>query len=149
VRVVKRGQQKYQWGDGYGGREVGHGGAQFRFRPAVNLDFSGGFLTPIAASDPEAEPGMIEDQAGVHDQPGEARLPAHIQRLPLPPYSPELKPTDQSGERIKAASANRVFGTLHAIEDSLTAALRPFWADRQRVLAVLGAGCLHPQANAS
>ena len=149
VRVVKRVQQKYQWGYVYGGLEVVHGGAEFRFMPSVNLDFNGGFLAQIAASDPEAEHVLIEDLAGFHYQPVDARLPAHIHLLPLPPYSPELNPAEKVWDIIKDAIANRVFGTLNAIEDSLAAALRPFWEDRQRVLAVVGEGWLHTQANAS
>jgi hypothetical protein len=31
--------------------------------PSVSLDFSGGFLEQIAASDPRAEPVVIWDQA--------------------------------------------------------------------------------------
>lgn len=149
VRVVKRVQQKYQWGYVYGALEVVEGASQFRFMPSVSLDFSGDFLAQIAASDPEAEHVVIQDQAGFHHRPGDARLPAHLHLLPLPPYSPELNPAEKVWDVIKDSIANRVFGTLDSIERSLTAALRPFWEDPRRVLDLVGDGWLHVQANAS
>ena len=58
-RVVIPQQQRYEWEYVYGALEVLAGDAQFRFMPSVSLDFSRGFLQPIAASDPDAEPVVI------------------------------------------------------------------------------------------
>jgi len=148
VRVVKRVQQKYQWGYVYGALEVVTGAAQFRFMPSVSLDFSRDFLAQIAASDPLAEHVIIQDQAGFHHPKGDERLPEHIHLLPLPPYSPDLNPAEKIWDIIKDSIANKVFPTLDAIETSLTEALRPFWQDAARVLGVVGDGWLHAEANA-
>jgi len=149
VRVVKRVQQKYQWGYVYGALEVVEGGAQFRFMPSVNLDFSRDFLAQLAASDPDAGHVVIWDGAGFHHKPGDGRLPEHIHLVPLPAYSPELSPAEKVWDIIKDPIANKVFKTLDAIENTLTSALRPFWEDCRRVLGVVGDGWLHAQANAS
>jgi transposase len=93
-RVVIPQQQCYEWEYVYGALEVVQGGAQFRFMPSVSLDFSGGFLEQIAASDRRAEHVVIWDQAGFHPRPKAAALPARLHLLPLPPYSPELNPVE-------------------------------------------------------
>src|ERR1035437_2649707 len=93
-RVVIPQQQRYEWEYVYGALEVLEGDAQFRFMPSVNLDFSRDFLRQIAASDPAAEHVVIQDQAGFHPRADDAGLPARIHLLPLPPYSPELKPIE-------------------------------------------------------
>jgi len=148
-RIVKPAQQKYQWGYVYGALEVVQGEAQFRFMPSVNLDFSHGFLTQIADSDPLAEHVVIWDQAGFHHTPRDTRLPPRIHLLPLPPYSPELNPVERMWDIMKDTIANRVFPTLTSLEARLTDALRPFWENRSRVLDLVGLGWLHAQANAS
>jgi transposase len=84
----------YEWEYVYGALEVIEGGAEFRFMPSVNLEYSHGFLEQIAASDSFAEHVVIWDQAGFHPRPKAASLPARIHLLPLPPYSPELNPVE-------------------------------------------------------
>ena len=149
VRVVKRVQQKYKWGYVYGALEIVEGHAEFRFMPSVSLDFSRGFLEQIAARDPQAEHVVIWDGAGFHHKSGDTRVPPHIHLLALPAYSPELNPSEKVWDIIKDSIANRVFGTLNAIEQTLSGALRPFWEDCARVLSLVGEGPLHAQANAS
>ena len=50
-RVVVPRQHRYEWEYVYGAVEVVQGQSQFRLMPSVSLDFSGGFLEQIAASD--------------------------------------------------------------------------------------------------
>ena len=57
---------------------------------------------------------------------------------PAPPYSPELNPVERFGGLLKAAVANRLYPTLHRLEDHLIAAARP-WTAPDKV-----AGLLHP-----
>lgn len=149
VRIVKRVWQKYQWGYVYGALEVVEGAAEFRFMPSVNLSFTEGFLAQIAASDPQAEHVVIWDQAGFHHAPADARLPARIHLVPLPPYSPELNPVEKLWDVIKDRVANQAFESLSAIESRLTEALKPYWEERSRVLGLVGLGWLNTQANAT
>jgi transposase len=146
-RVVIPQQQRYEWEYVYGALEVLQGEAQFRFMPSVNLDFSRDFLRQIAASDPAAEHVVIQDQAGFHPRPGDAGLPDRIHLLPLPPYSPELNPIEGLWDQVQDVTCNRRHENLDALEETLTAALRPFWETPARVLSLIH-HWLHAQANA-
>jgi transposase len=148
VRIIKKSQQKYQWGYVYGALEVVEGRAEFRFMPSVNLGFSRDFLAQIADNDPEAEHVVIWDQAGFHHRTGDQRLPDRVHLLPLPPYSPELNPIERLWDVMKDRIANRVFATLDAIEKTLTESLRPFWEGPDQVRSLVGDGWMHLQANA-
>lgn len=146
-RVVVPRQHRYEWEYVYGAVEVVAGQSQFRLMPSVNLDFSGGFLEQIAASDPAAEHVVIWDQAGFHPRP-EAVVPARIHLLPLPPYSPELNPVEGLWDQLKDALGNRLFTTMEALEAAVTDALRPFWESRDKVLSLVF-DWVRDQANAS
>ena len=146
-RVVVPRQHRYEWEYVYGAVEVVQGQSQFRLMPSVSLDFSGGFLEQIAASDSAAEHVVIWDQAGFHPGP-EAAVPARIHLLPLPPYSPELNPVEGLWDQLKDALGNRLFETLEALEAAVTDALRPFWESRDKVLSLVF-GWVRDQANAS
>jgi hypothetical protein len=145
-RVVISQQQRYEWEYVYGALEVLEGDAQFRFMPSVSLDFSRDFLQQIAASDPRAEHVVIWDQAGFHPRAGDCRLPDRIHLLPLPPYSPELNPIEGLWDQVQDCTCNQRHVTLDALEQTLTAALRPFWETPARVLSLVH-HWLHAQAN--
>jgi transposase len=147
-RVVIPQQQCYEWEYVYGALEVLEGDAQFRFMPSVNLDFSRDFLGQIAASDPAAEHVVIWDQAGFHPRAGEAGLPKRIHLLPLPPYSPELNPIEGLWDQVQDVSCNQRHASLDALEETLTAALRPFWETPAKVLSLIH-HWLQAQANAT
>ena len=145
-RVVIPQQQRYQWEYVYGALEVVEGGAEFRFMPSVSLNFSGGFLEQIAASDPRAEHVVIWDQAGFHPRPKAAALPARIHLLPLPPYSPELNPVEGLWDQVQDVTCNRRHTSLDELETTLTKALSPFWETPSKVLSLIH-HWLHAQAN--
>jgi transposase len=147
-RVVIPQQQRYEWEYVYGALEVIEGDAQFRFMPSVNLDFSRDFLGQIAASDPAAEHVVIQDQAGFHPRTGDPGLPERIHLLPLPPYSPELNPIEGLWDQVQDVTCNRRHESLDDLEQTLTAALRPFWETPARVLSLIH-HWLHAQANAT
>jgi transposase len=147
-RVVIPQQQRYEWEYVYGALEVLEGDAQFRFMPAVNLEFSRDFLQQIAASDPAAEHVVIQDQAGFHPRTGDAGLPGRIHLLPLPPYSPELNPIEGLWDQVQDVTCNRRHESLDDLEQTLTNALRPFWETPARVLSLIH-HWLQVQANAT
>ena len=149
VRVVKPVQQKYEWGYVYGALDVVAGDAEFCFLPSVSLELTHIFLKQIADADPEAEHVIIWDQAGFHHAEGDPRLPERIHLLPLPPYIPELNPTEKLWDIIKDHISNRVFETLDDIEAVMGNALRPYWSSTAPVLSLVGDGWLHTQANAT
>jgi transposase len=145
-RVVIPQQQCYEWEYVYGALEVVQGEAQFRFMPSVSLDFSGGFLEQIAASDVRAEHVVIWDQAGFHPRPKTATLPARIHLLPLPPYSPELNPVEGLWDQVQDCTCNRRHADMDELETTLTKALKPFWETPSKVLSLIH-HWLHEQAN--
>ena len=147
-RVVIPQPQRYEWEYVYGALEVLEGDAQFRFMPSVNLDFSRDFLQQIAASDLQAEHVVIWDQAGFHPRSQDAGLPERIHLLPLPPYSPELNPVEGLWDQVKDCTGNQRHANLDALEQTLTAALRPFWETPAKVSSLIH-HWLHAQANAT
>ena len=69
---------------------------------------------------------VIADQAGIHLPVGDARIPANLRLLPLPPYCPALNPVERFGGLLKAAVSNRLYLNLRKREDHLIAAARPW-----------------------
>ena len=131
-------QQVYQWEYKYvyGAGEVLTGESQFRLMPSVNLEFTGGFLEQIAASDHGAEQVVSWARAGFHPAP-DAVLPARIHLLPLPPYSPELNPVEWLWAPLRDVLGNRQFATLEELAAAATAVLRPFWEVRDKVKSLV------------
>jgi transposase len=106
-------QTKYEWGYLYSALEVdGKNDAQFLCLPGVDLGMDRMFLEHLAASDPEAEHGVIRDQAGFHLNPQLHKMPARIHVLPLPLYSPELNPVEAIGDLNQGS--DRQYSLAHA-----------------------------------
>ena len=64
-RVVRAQEQRYEWEYVSGAVEVVTGAVAFQSLPSVSLELSRGFRRQLAASDPQAEPVVICDQARV------------------------------------------------------------------------------------
>jgi transposase len=151
VRPVVRRQTRYEWDYLYGALEVVAGQAEFLHLPTVDLECNRLFLEHLQASDPQAEHIGIADQAGFHLRPGDARLPAHVHIVPLPPYSPELNPCEQLWDVLKDTEgfANGLFATIAKLRAALRPGLRRYWENASLVLALVGRPWLHDQANTS
>ena len=129
----------YQWGDLHEALEVdGAHQAGLRFTSAIDRDIHALFLKPIADTDPAALHVVSQDQAGFHLPPGDARLPANLRLLPLPPYCPELNPVERFGGLLKAQVRNRLHRTLRQLEDHLAAAAQR-WTTPAKVAGLLHA----------
>ena len=125
VRVHAPYATRYRWGYLHEALEVdGAHAAELLFTPAIDRDIHALFLRQIADSDPQALHVVIADQAGFHLPANDARRPANLRLLPLPPYSPELNPVERFGGLLKSATANRLYPTLRKLEDHLTAVAR-------------------------
>jgi transposase len=80
---------------------------------------------------------VVLDGSGSHAG-DRVRWPADLERLLLPPHSPELNPAERWFEALRAALANRVFESLGDLEAALTEALHPYWDDPGRLVQLTG-----------
>ena len=150
VRPTVPYQTKYEWGYLYSALEVdGANAAEFLCLPEVSLEMSDLFLNHLAASDPDAEHIVLWDQAGFHPKPGLHKVPARVHLVSLPPYSPELNPTEAIGDVIKDRIGNVLWHTIADLEQAISEELRPLCEDAQCVRRLVSHPWLVEQANAS
>lgn len=81
---------------------------------------------------------MAMDQAGWHIA-GARQVPSNMRPLFLPPYSPELNPTEHLRKALREDwFASTVFRDLDAVEDILDDGLDALEADPKRVQTMTG-----------
>ncbi len=105
--------------------------------PHTNSDCMQVFIDEVASRHPEDRIIMILDGAGWHT----SRLltvPDNMRLIPLPPYSPELNPTEYLWDELREKSFhNRVFNSIDALEVHLEVSLRDLEADKVRVRSIV------------
>ena len=148
VRVHAPYATRYQWGYLHEAMEVdGAHALELLFTPCIDQDVPGLFLHQVGQTDPQALHVIIQDQAGFHLPDTDARVPANVRLLRLPPYSPELNPVEQLGDLVKDQICNRLYPNLRKLEDRILAALRPWRTTAANVAALIGEGWLPDGAN--
>ncbi len=110
---------------------------------------SGLFLQHLAASDPNAEHIVIWDQAGFHPKPKLHAVPERVHLVALPPYSPELNPTEAIGDVIKDRIGNVLWQSLDDLEQAIGEELRPLGENAESVRRLVSHPWLVEQANAT
>ena len=106
--------------------------------PTVSAITMSLFLDEVAARHPDEFILMVLDGAGWH-KAQDLRVPANMKLLSLPPYSPQLNPTENLWEEIREKSfPNLVFHDLDALEDHLVDALADMEVDRRLVQSIAG-----------
>ena len=139
---------KYEWGYLYSALEVdGQNAAEFLCLPEVSLEMSDLFLKHLATSDPGAEHVVIWDQAGFHPKPELHVVPEHVHLVSLPPYSPELNPTEAIGDVVKDRIGNVLWNTIADLEQSIGEELRPLCENPECVRRLVSHPWLVEQAN--
>jgi transposase len=150
VRPTVPYRTKYEWGYLYSALEVdGQNAAEFLCLPEVNLELSDLFLKHLAASDPQAEHIVIWDQAGFHPRPELHAIPERVHLVPLPPYSPELNPTEAIGDLIKDRIGNVLWQTMTDLEQAIGEELRSLCENAQSVRRLVSHPWLIEQVNAT
>ena len=149
LRPVVTRQIKYQWDYLYGALGAVSGEAHFAHLPGVSLEWDQSYLRDLAASDPDAIHVLVRDQAGFHLRDGDARLPARVRIIDLPPYSPELNPCEQLWDLVKDETCNQVHATVRALRAAMGAALRRYWEDPPAVRRLIGRDWFLAQLNAT
>jgi hypothetical protein len=96
------------------------------------------FLAEVAGRHADEFVVLVLDGAGWH-RAQELVVPTNMALLPLPPYSPQLNPTEHLWDEIRETwFANMVFPSLDAVEDQLVEGLVTLEADPGRVAALTG-----------
>ena len=149
LRPVVTRQIKYKWDYLYGALGVTGGEVHFAHLPGVNLEWDESYLRNLVATAPGVIHVLIRDQAGFHLRDGDARLPAQVRIVDLPPYSPELNPCEQLWDILKDDIANRVFPTISKLRVGMKATLRRYWEDTALVLRLIGRPWMQAELNAT
>ena len=87
----------------------GDGRLDYRICPKMNTVEMSGFLRQVSEKYPEDAILMVVDGAGSHKAKA-LEIPADIQLITLPPYSPQLNPQENVRDEIREKNfPNRVF----------------------------------------
>lgn len=102
-----------------------HDGEAFSlFLPWVNTEMMNLYLDELAQAYPDAQILLIWDQAGWHCSQ-DLKLPPNIRCEVLPPYSPELNPTERLWQWLRRhVTRNRIFDNEESLMDQLAASLK-------------------------
>jgi hypothetical protein len=125
----------------------GQNAAEFLRLPEVSLEMSGLFLNHLAARDPNAEHSVIWEQAGFHPKPQRHAVPERVHLVSLPPYSPELNPTEASGDVIQDRIGNVLWQTLDELEQAIGEELWPLCDNAENVRRLVSHPWLVEPAN--
>lgn len=105
--------------------------------PRVNTDCMQIFLDEVALRHPRDRIVMVLDGAGWHTAEALA-LPQNMKLVPLPPYAPELNPTEHIWDELREKYFhNRVFESIDSLEDHLEVCLREMEDDKERVRSIV------------
>ena len=152
-RVIKPFQQRFDWEYLYGAVDILSGEPVFCHMPTVSCEAVWTFLGELVQTDPGAHHVILWDGAGFHQPPpaGEEEWAAlaKVHVLKLPPYCPELNPTEKIQDQLKDAVCNRVFGTIEALQEGMLPKLREFWENPLGLSSLIGNNWLRHQVNAS
>ena len=152
-RVIKPFQQRFDWEYLYGAVDILSGEPVFCHMPTVSCEAVWTFLGELVQTDPGAHHVILWDGAGFHQPPpaGEEEWAAlaKVHVLKLPPYCPELNPTEKIWDQLKDAVCNRVFGTIEALQEGMLPKLREFWENPLGLSSLIGNNWLRHQVNAS
>lgn len=108
--------------------------------PRVNAQTMSLFLAVVATRHAEEFILMVLDGAGWH-RAADLEIPSNMRLVPLPPYSPELNPTEHVWDELREKwFPNLVCQSLDAVEDVLENALCSLEQDATRLASLTGFG---------
>ena len=103
------------------------------FSVAMNI-----FLEEVANRHSDKYILMFLDQAGWH-KAKELKIPANIRLTSLPPYSPELNPTEHVWDELREKFFHNIaFDSIGAVEDRLEMGLRELENNRELIQSTTG-----------
>jgi transposase len=96
------------------------------------------FLAEVAKRHPKEFIFMIYDGASCHNQ-GSLKMPENMATEKLPPYSPELNPTEAIWDDMREKFfPNFVFDSMDAVEEKLIEAMLHFENNPKTVQSISG-----------
>ena len=105
--------------------------------PHVNSDCMQIFLDEVCLRHQNERIIMILDGAGWHTS-GLLTIPPNMRLVSLPPYAPELNPTEHIWDDLREkAFHNRVFESIDGLEHHLEESLRELEQDNERVRSIV------------
>jgi transposase len=112
--------QRYNWAYLFGAVCPARGAGAALVLPHANTDAMNLHLVEISRRvTPGAHAVVTLDGAGLHQTGGRLRLPENVSLLKLPPYSPELNPTENIWQFLRQNKlSNRVFNSYDDIVDA-------------------------------
>jgi len=123
VRVSAPVNPNYQNFYAYSGVSPLTGDAFSLFLPWVNTEMMNLYLAEMSAFFPDKKIMLIWDQAGWHKSKS-LKVPGNITLKSLPPYSPELNPTEKLWQWLKKhVCRNRLFTDLDDLMNTLSETL--------------------------
>ncbi len=102
------------------------------------------FLTELKRQHPNEHVFVVVDNAPCH-KPKWVRDIEGLTVIFLPPYSPELNPTERYFEEMRRSTANRVFETLEDIEEVIEMEIKRWSDDTKAMKQLLGYGWIVEQ----
>jgi transposase-like protein len=106
--------------------------------PSVNAEAMSVFLAEVSQRHANEFILMVLDGAGWH-RAKRLQIPSNMKLIPLPAWSPQLNPVEHVWDEVREKwFANRVFGSIGALEEQLVTALKILENDPQRMASLTG-----------
>ena len=106
--------------------------------PVVTAEAMSIFLAEVAQRHPEDSILMVLDGTGWH-RASTLVVPENMRLLPLPPYSPQLNPTEHIWDEVREKwFANTVFDALDGVEDRLEESLVYLEQNKSLIASITG-----------
>ena len=122
----------------YGAVSPGDGVSDFLILPVMTAFAMEIFLEEVARRHGDEYILMIYDGAPCHS-PGALNIPDNMMTQTLPPYSPQLNPTENIWDDIREKFfANLVFGSMGAVENKLSEACIHYEDNPETVQSITG-----------
>jgi transposase len=116
-------QHRYEWRYLVGFVHPGSGRTVFHLATSVSIQLFEAELAAFAqtvGASPTKQIVLVLDRAGWHSTQ-RLRVPDHLHLLFLPPYSPELQPSEHLWPLTNSALVNRHFVSIEELEDAQAA----------------------------
>lgn len=122
----------------YGAFSPKDGIADFLILPNMDSESMNIFLEELSSRHQDEFILLVCDQAPCHKE-GALKIPKNIKLLYLPPYCPELNPSENMWDEIREKFfTNLVFDSMDSLEDKLEEAMVYYDKNRETVKSITG-----------